>query len=176
MGIERKFGPNASCCKVKSIMTSTIDKQLDAIGWRILAELQANARISYAELGRRVGLTTPAVSERVRRLEESGVIAGFRTEVDPAKVGLPITAFIRMSIVGDVSNALVALVRELPEVVECHKGTGGDSFILKVTVRSVAHLEALIDRLIPFGTTSTSIVLSSPVERRTIEREDIVGD
>ena len=154
-------------------MANTIDKQLDAIGWRILAELQANARISYAELGRRVGLTTPAVSERVRRLEESGVIAGYRTEVDPAKVGLPITAFIRMSIVGDVSNALVALVRELPEVVECHKGTGGDSFILKVTVRSVAHLEALIDRLIPFGTTSTSIVLSSPVERRTIEREDI---
>ena len=176
MGIERKFGPNASCCKVKAIMPSTIDKQLDAIGWRILAELQANARISYAELGRRVGLTTPAVSERVRRLEESGVIAGYRTEVDPAKVGLPITAFIRMSIVGDVSNALVALVRELPEGVECHKGTGGDSFSLKVTVRSVAHLEELIDRLIPFGTTSTSIVLSSPVERRTIEREDIVGD
>lgn len=154
-------------------MEPQIEKQLDLIGWKILSELQANARISFAELGRRVGLTTPAVAERVRRMEDSGVIRGYRTEVDPAKVGLPITAFIRMSVVGDVSASILALVRELPEVFECHKGTGGDSFIMKVAVRSVGHLESLIDRLVPFGTTATSIVLSSPVDRHAIERESV---
>jgi len=88
------------------------------------------------------------------------------------KVGLPITAFIRMSVMGDVFTRITAVVKNSPEVVECHRGTGADSFIMKVHVRSVEHLESLIDRLTPFGTTSTSIVLSSPVEKRAISRMD----
>ena len=148
------------------------DKLLDQIGWKLLNELQVNGRLSYAELGRRVGLTTPAVVERVKRMEEAGIIVGYHADIDPMKVGLPITAFIRMSVVGDVFTRITAVVKNSPEVVECHRGTGADSFIMKVHVRSVEHLESLIDRLTPFGTTSTSIVLSSPVEKRAISRMD----
>ncbi len=146
------------------------EKLLDDIGWHILRELQENARISFSELGRRVGLSIPAVTERVRRMVEAGIITGFHADVDPAKVGLPITAFIRMSITGDVSAKIAALIQNMVEVDECHRGTGGDSFILKVRVSSVTHLENLIERLLPFGTTTTSIVLSSPVTKRFIER------
>lgn len=148
------------------------DKLLDQIGWKLLHELQINGRLSYAELGRRVGLTTPAVVERVKRMEEARIIVGYHADIDPMKVGMPITAFIRMSVVGDVFNRITGVVRSSPEVVECHRGTGADSFIMKVHVRSVAHLENLIDRLTPYGTTSTSIVLSSPVERREMNRPD----
>jgi Lrp/AsnC family leucine-responsive transcriptional regulator len=146
------------------------EKLLDEIGWHILSELQANARISFSELGRRVGLSIPAVTERVRRMEDAGIITGYHADVDPAKVGLPIMAFIRMSISGDVSVKLAALLREMIEVDECHRGTGGDSFILKVRVASIRHLEDVIERLLPFGTTTTSVVLSSPVTKRFIER------
>ena len=145
-------------------------KLLDARGWALLRELQLDARLSFAELGRRVGLSTPAVAERVRNLEAAGVITGYRAELDLKKLGLPILAMIRISAVGDVLPRITAVVRSTPEVLECHRGTGADSFTMKVAVSSVAHLETLIDRLTPFGTTSTSIVLSSPVEKRLIEK------
>src|SRR5690349_2778441 len=148
------------------------DKLLDHIGWKLLQELQINGRLSYAELGRRVGLTTPAVVERVKRMEEAGIIVGYHADVDPAKVGMPITAYIRMSVVGDVFTRITAVVKNSPEVVECHRGTGADSFIMKVHVRSVEHLESLIDRLTPFGTTSTSIILSSPVPQREVTKPE----
>ncbi len=142
---------------------------MDGINWKILSELQDDARISYAELGRRVGLTTPAVIERVRKLEDSGVITGYRVEIDAAKIGLPITAFIRMSITGIDYSHIIETVRASIEVLECHRGTGGDSFIMKVAVSDVGHLQTLIDKLTPYGITTTSIVLSSPVKRRIIE-------
>ncbi|HKT48832.1 MAG TPA: Lrp/AsnC family transcriptional regulator [Candidatus Angelobacter sp.] len=148
------------------------EKLLDPIGWRLLHELQVNGRLSYAELGRRVGLTTPAVVERVKRMEEAGIIVGYHADLDPMKVGMPISAFIRMSVVGDVFAKITAVIRACPEVVECHRGTGADSFIMRAHVRSVEHLESLIDRLTPYGTTSTSIVLSSPVQRREIQRSE----
>jgi Lrp/AsnC family leucine-responsive transcriptional regulator len=90
--------------------------------------------------------------------------------VNPEKVGLPITAFIRMNITGNVSSQIVGLMNELTEVSECHRGTGGDSFIMKVRVASIAHLEHVIEKLLPYGTTTTSIVLSSPVTKRLIRR------
>src|SRR5215469_15830783 len=151
------------------------DKLLDQIGWKLPHELQVNGRLSYAELGRRVGLTTPAVVERVKRMEEAGIIVGYHADIDPMKVGMPISAFIRMSVVGDGFSKITAVVKGCPEVVECQRGTGADSFIMKVHVRSVEHLESLIDRLTPYGTTSTSIVLSSPVERREVGRFDENG-
>lgn len=146
------------------------EKLLDAKGWQILRELQIEGRLSFAELGRRVGLSTPAAAERVKNLEASGIIRGYRAEIDLDKVGLPILAVIRMSAVGDVLTRITSAVRAMPEVLECHRATGADSFIMKVAVASVEHLEALIDRLTPFGTTSTSIVLSSPVARNSVER------
>jgi Lrp/AsnC family transcriptional regulator, leucine-responsive regulatory protein len=148
---------------------------LDEISWHVLEELQKNARISFAELGRRVGLTLPAVAERVRKMEDAGIITGFRAELDPAKIGLPIAAFIRISVVGDVFARIAKAVREMPEVLECHRGTGADSFTLKVAVESVQHLERLIDKLTPFGTTSTSIVLSTLVKHRDFKRRTPAG-
>lgn len=142
---------------------------LDRIDWKILKELQEDGRISYAALGRIVGLTTPAVIERVRKLEDAEVISGYRAEVDTAKVGLPITAFIRMSISGVDYSHIIEVAKQSEEVLECHRGTGGDSFIMKVAVSSVGHLQNLIDKLTPYGITTTSIVLSSPVKSRTIE-------
>jgi Lrp/AsnC family leucine-responsive transcriptional regulator len=131
----------------------------------MLIELQKDARISFAELGRRVGLTTPAVALRVRRMEEEGIIRAYRAEISPSHVGLPITAYIRMSIVGDVLPRLTAHLRTMTEIVECYRGTGVDSFIMKVNVISVEHLNDVIDRLTPYGTTSTSLVLGSVVEK-----------
>lgn len=142
---------------------------IDEIDKKILARLQTNARTSYAELGRRVGLTTPAVIERIRKLEDAGVITGYRVEIDTAKVGLAITAFVRMSITGVDYSHIIEVAQESIEVLECHRGTGGDSFIMKVAVSSVEHLQEVIDRLVPYGITTTTIVLSSPVKRRVIQ-------
>ena len=142
---------------------------IDGIDRKILKELQENARISYAELGRRIGLTTPAVIERIRKLEDAKIITGYRAEIDTAKVGLPITAFIRMSISGVDYSRIIKVAEKSNEVLECHRGTGGDSFIMKVAVADVEHLQNLIDKLTPYGITTTAIVLSSPVKNRVIE-------
>ena len=142
---------------------------IDDIDRKVLTELQVDARISYAELGRRVGLTTPAVIERVRKLEDGGVITGYRAEIDTSKVGLPITAFVRMSISGVDYSHIIEVAEQSNEVLECHRGTGGDSFIMKVAVASVEHLQQIIDKLTPYGITTTAIVLSSPVKRRVID-------
>lgn len=141
---------------------------LDEIDKKILSILQDDGRVSYAELGRRVGLTTPAVIERVRKLEDAGVISGYRAEIDLSRIGFPITAFIRMSITGIDYSHIIEVALQSSEVLECHRGTGGDSFIMKVAVRSVEHLQEVIDRLTPYGITTTTIVLSSPVKRRNI--------
>lgn len=142
---------------------------IDRIDWKILKEMQENARITFAELGRRIGLTTPAVIERVRKLEDAEIITGYRAQIDTAKVGLPITAFIRMSIVGVEFKQIVDIANGTTEILECHRGTGGDSFIIKVAVSDVEHLQTIIDKLTPYGVTTTSIVLSSPVKNRIIK-------
>lgn len=142
---------------------------IDDIDRKILWELQEDARISFAELGRRVGLTTPAVIERVHKLQDAGIITGYRAEIDTATVGLPITAFVRMSITGVDYSHIIEVAQQSNEVLECHRGTGGDSFIMKVAVASVEHLQEVIDRLVPYGITTTTIILSSPVKRRTID-------
>ncbi len=153
-------------------MNLETEKLMDDKGWRILEELQRNARISFSALGRRVGLSVPAVTERVRKMEDAGIITGYHAVVNAEKVGYPIIAFIRMSVSGDVSSKITSLIEPMPEVIECHKGTGGDSFIIKIRVTSVHHLEKVIEKLLPYGTTSTSIVLSSPVTLRLIERPE----
>ena len=141
---------------------------VDRIDRNILKELQIDARTSYAEIGRRVGLTTPAIIERIRKLEDAGIITGYRAEIDTAKVGLPILAFVRMSITGVDYSHIIEVAKESQEVLECHRGTGGDSFIMKVAVASVEHLQEVIDRLTPYGITTTTIVLSSPVPGREV--------
>jgi Lrp/AsnC family leucine-responsive transcriptional regulator len=145
---------------------------LDATDWQLLEVLQNEARASYTELGKQVGLTRPAVAERVRRLEEIGVIKGYRAEIDPVKLGLPILAFVRIGAIGDVFASVAKVVLEIPEVMECHRGTGGECFILKVRVASLQHLEAVIDQLTRFGQVTTSIVLSSVLTHRPMMRRE----
>jgi Lrp/AsnC family leucine-responsive transcriptional regulator len=144
--------------------------ELDRIAWKIIEELQQDARISWAELGRRVGLTTPAVAERVHRLEKLGVIRGFHADISLERLGMPIMIFVRLSMAGPESlvRSFQQQVKTLEEVLECHRVTGSDSFILKARVVSVEHLEIFLDDLGHYGTTSTSTVLSSPVLKRTI--------
>ena len=148
--------------------------ELDSIAWKILEYLQQNARISFAELGRKVGLSTPAVAERVHRLEEAGVITGYHAIVNPARLGLPIHVLVRLTIPGgdlQVSRAVTA-IKDLAEIQRCHRVTGDESFIIEANVISVRHLENLIDKLSALGATSTSTVLSLPVERREyLERQ-----
>lgn len=143
---------------------------LDATAWRILDELQRDARLSYSELGRRVGLSTPAVRERVARMEEEGLITGYQATVDARKLGYTIAAFIRLTVTGDerVAQKLVAEVREMNEVMECHRCTGDHAFVMRVEAPSVERLEQLIDRLTAYGMTSTSLVLSSPLRRSIV--------
>jgi Lrp/AsnC family transcriptional regulator, leucine-responsive regulatory protein len=146
--------------------------RIDELDWRILEELQADGRVSYTELGRRVSLTAPAIAERVRRLEESGVIRGFHADVDAARVGFPITAFVRWTSSGPDCSHLGEVAKEIPEIVECNRVTGDESYVLKILARSVGHLETLIDGLMPYGSTVTSVVLSSPVVHRPIGSMD----
>ena len=152
-------------------MADTVDitKLLDPIGWRILAELQEDARIHFSELGRRVGLSTPAVIERVHRMEEAGIITGYRVEIDRQKVGRPVCAFIRVRVGGDSITRVIALAREMPEVQECHHIAGEDTFLLKVFVPTSEALENIIKKFMPYVATTTMLVLSSPVTLRTIE-------
>ncbi len=146
-------------------------KLLDEVGWQLLHALQEDARLSYAELGRRVGLSLPAVAERVRRLEEAGIITGYRAEVNAPKVGLNIPAFVRINVRGEQYPAFTALARSLPEVLECHHLSGSDSFMLRIVAASIPHMERLITRLSGYGQTTTAIILSSPVAKRVIGRE-----
>lgn len=151
-------------------MTFDSEKLLDAVGWQLLAALQEDARLSFAELGRRVGLSPPAVAERVRRLEEVGIITGYCAQVNPEKVGLPLMALIGLTTTPQQYPKIIALVRDLPEVLECHHVTGSCSFSIKAIASSIAHLESLIEQLSQFGPTATSIVLSSPVKGRGIRQ------
>lgn len=136
---------------------------LDSIDHKILAELQTNARISFAELGRRVRLSTPAVIERVKRLEEDGTIEGYHARVNPARVGLSVLAMVQVNIAGDRLEKFAAVSRKIPEVLECHRVTGSESYILQVAATDVGHLQKIIDKLMPYVSTNTSIILASPV-------------
>ena len=149
--------------------------ELDRIAWKIIEELQHNARISWAELGRRVGLTTPAVAERVHRLEKIGVIRGFHTDISLERLGMPILIFVRLTMSGPESlvRTFQQQVKQWDEVLECHRVTGSDSFIVKARVVSMEHLEHFLDNLGHYGTTSTATVLSSPVLQRPVTQKII---
>ena len=139
---------------------------MDSYGRIILAELQENARISTAELARRVGLSPTATAERLRQMEENGIVRSYTVEIDREALGLEVLAFIRMSCAGQNYRRFIDYVQTLEEVRECHHLTGGDDFLLKVTTNNMANMEALIEALLPYGNPVTSLVLSSPVEHR----------
>jgi Lrp/AsnC family transcriptional regulator, leucine-responsive regulatory protein len=144
---------------------------LDQTNRRLLAALQDDARLSLAELGRRVGLSSPAVAERLQRLELQQVIRGYRAELDPSALGYPLSAIVRIRPAPRQLHKVADLARATPEVVECHRVTGEDCFLMKAHIRSMTHLEELLDQFAPFGQTTTSIVQSSPVAGRGIALE-----
>ena len=140
---------------------------LDAINIQLLEQLHANPRISMSELARRAKLSAPSVTERVQRLEESGVIAGYRLDVDPKALGLPITAYIRIRPMPGQLAKVAELAQATPEVVECHRITGEDCFLLKMHIAQISGLETILDKFLAFGQTTSSIVQSSPVPLRS---------
>lgn len=141
---------------------------LDEVNLKLIDELQRDARTSVAELGRRVGLSSPAVTERIRRLESAGVIRGYHADVDPRRVGYSLGVAIRIRPAPGLLTKVAALARDTPEVIECHRVTGDDRYVMTAYVRDVEHLEELIDRFATSGQTTSSIMQSSPVPRRAI--------
>ena len=142
----------------------------DELDWRLLAELQADARLSYNELARRVHLSSPAVAERVRRMEQAGIITGYSARVDPVRAGQPLLAFIQLRC--SLGTCLPKTTRALdyPELVEIHKLSGEHCTLLKVRASSLAHLEGLIERLGTHGEMRTHIVLSTQYDGRPVEQ------
>lgn len=149
-------------------MDLQLEKLLDPTGLKLLRALQEDARLSFSELGRRVNLSTPAVSERVRRMEEAGLIVGYHAVVDAARLGWPITAFIRLFTAAKHYPRFLELAQAMPEVVECYHVTGSEAFVIKARVETVGKLEALIEQLSPFGETATAVVLSAPVSKAVV--------
>jgi Lrp/AsnC family transcriptional regulator, leucine-responsive regulatory protein len=144
------------------------DDRLDDLNRRILAELLANPRVSMSALGRRVGLSSPAVTERVQRLERSGVITGYRVDIDPAALGLPVAAFVRVRPSAGQLPKIAALAESLGQVSECHRITGEDCFLIKVHAATIDALEEVLDQFLQYGQTVSSIVVTTPVPPRPL--------
>jgi Lrp/AsnC family leucine-responsive transcriptional regulator len=149
------------------------DELIDAVNIRLLKELQNHPRLTMSELGRRIGMSSPAVAERIRRLEEAGVLKGYFLELDPAALGLPIAAYVRIRPNPGQLSKIAALAQQTPEVVECHRVTGEDCFILKVYIPAIDQLDRLLDGFLLYGSTTTSIIQSSPVPHRPPPLPDI---
>lgn len=142
------------------------NREPDTVNRRILEELLRDPRVTMAELGRRIGMSSPAVTERVRRLEEAEVIRGYRLDLNPAALGLPIALYIRVRPNPGQLPRIAELAQQLPEVVECHRVTGEDCFILKAHIPAIDQLDRLLDSFLLYGSTTTSIIQSSPVTLR----------
>ena len=153
--------------KEKRIFTySSFHKDIDSVNKRVLEELLRDPRLTMSELGRRIGMSSPAVTERVRRLEETGVIRGYSLDLNPAALGLPISAYIRIRPNPGQLPRIAELAQQIPEIVECHRVTGEDCFILKVHIPAIDQLDRLLDSFLLYGSTTTTIIQSSPVPLR----------
>ncbi len=146
----------------------TVESLLDETNRRLLGELEADARVSVAELGRRIGLSAPAVAERIGRLERAGVITGYHAAVDPRALGYPMAAIVRIRPNSRELQRIPAIAVDTPEVVECYRITGEDCYFVKLHLRSIDELEPLLDRFTPYGQTTTSIIHSAPVPPRPL--------
>ncbi len=146
---------------------------MDDLDWKVLALLQDNGRMTYTELARQVHLSVPAVTERVRRLEEAGVIEGYTARVNPAAAGYPISALIGITVPQSAKAKFLKLLGAIAEVLECHHVTGADSYVIRLVATSVADLERLIQRINLYGETRTSIVMSTPLAARALARPQV---
>jgi Lrp/AsnC family leucine-responsive transcriptional regulator len=141
---------------------------LDEVNRQLLRELAADPRITMSALARRVGMSPPAVSERVQRLERAGVITGYRVDISPAALGLPVTAFVRIRPTAGQLPKIAQLAKDTPEISECHRVSGEDCFLIKLHAATIGDIEETLDRFLVYGQTVTSIVVSSPVPPRAL--------
>ncbi|GGQ96840.1 Lrp/AsnC family transcriptional regulator [Deinococcus ruber] len=151
-------------------MSLTFDRErlLDETGCALLAALQENARMPFSELGRRVNLSAPAVAERLRRMEDAGIVRGYRVLLSPAALGLRLQAYIRITVRYGLYDAFATQLHDMPEVLNADRVTGEDCYVLKVAVRDVEHLERVINAINRYGEPVTSIILSSKIEDRPL--------
>jgi len=144
-------------------------KILDNLNWKILVELQKNARISFKDIGDKVGLSGPAVAERIQKLEENGIIKGYHAKIDLKKIGYSLTAIVNFKFHPGNLDKFLNHLKSLSEVFECNRITGSESMVIKVAIKEPSHLERLVNGFIEFGSPTTSIVLSMPIENRIFE-------
>lgn len=146
---------------------------MDELDWKLLEHLQRNGRMTYSELARQVKLSVPAATERVKRLEEAGVIEGYTARVNPAAAGYLVTTLIAITVPQPAKTKFLKLLETIAEVVECHHVTGADSYIMRLVAVSMADLERLIERINLYGETRTSIIMSTPIPARALERPPV---
>jgi len=139
---------------------------LDTIDRQIISELVADGRVPLAELGRRISLSPPATAERVRRLEQAGVITGYRAVIDPRALGYSLSAIVRVKPSAGQLRKIAELAAEIPQISECHRITGEDCFYIKLHLRSIEELPELLDQFLLYGQTTTSIINESPIPDR----------
>lgn len=150
-------------------MNAKFESSVDKIGMNILRELQMNARSTFSEIGRRVGLSSPAVAERVYKMEETGIINGYHADINPSIFGQDIIAFITLTTQPEKYQKIYSFAEKQKEIVECHHISGNESLILKVVSGSISQLNSMVEKLSKFGETKTAIVLSSPVKKKIME-------
>ena len=144
---------------------------MDKINWSILEALQQNARMSFAEIGRQVGLSAPAVAERMEKLEEAGIIRGFTVNLNMEKLGYALSAIVSLKIYNGRQKDFIQFASTAPEVHECHKVTGHNCFLLKLYVKKAGDLDVLVSRIAEYGEPVTSVILSSPVEQKVVSHK-----
>lgn len=144
---------------------------LDEVDWQILSILQVEARISFKELGQRIGLTGTAIAERVRKLEDEGIIEGYSIKLNREKVGLPVMAFFKLRVNAEHCRRLREMAVALPEITEAHRVVGNEYYILKVVLPSMQYLETMMEKFFQLGSVEVSIVLSTPVADKSIQKQ-----
>lgn len=153
---------------------NTLKSNLDPTDWAILRELQQNARLSYTEIGRRVGLSSPAVQERIRKLEDAGIIEGYHAKLNLKRIGLPILAFARLSdCFGEHIEAVARIADETPEILHCYHLIGQDEYLMQIVAPSVEHLNDILRRFVPHGNSVTSIVTLETAQDKIISPEQL---
>jgi len=143
--------------------------KIDSLNWNILNYLQENARLSNAEIGRRVGISSPAVNERIKKMEDAGIINGYATIVSPAEIGYQLKAIITLRAFMGKLRPFLIKVKSYEEVLNCYRITGNENFVMEVVLKDQKHLESFIDQLITYGETKTQIVLSHVVSNKVIK-------
>jgi len=146
---------------------------MDELDWKVLALLQRNGRMTYTDLGRQVHLSVPAITDRVKRMEEAGIIEGYSVRVNAAAAGYAVSALIGITVPQPAKAKFLKFLDTIPEVLECHHVTGADSYVIRLVAVSLSDLERLIERINLYGETRTSIVMSTPLVARGLQRPPV---